>query len=134
MRSGGLSDSRTAGNLLWLLVSFTHTLRCQWSLQYTNTPSGLAHVNVAELCVSVCVCVGFMPHLMTRPNGQGDSSSLIGGECLCWLCLRCVFAFPNLLRLFPTDSAWQHGSPGFQELKAEVTELPAPDSSPDATG
>ncbi|XP_011612890.2 myocilin isoform X2 [Takifugu rubripes] len=32
------------------------------------------------------------------------------------------------------DSPWQHGSPGFQELKAEVTEVPAPDSSPDATG
>ncbi|TWW57655.1 myocilin isoform X1 [Takifugu flavidus] len=52
---------------------------------------------------------GFMSHLMTRPNRQGDSSSLI-------------------------DSPWQHGSPGFQELKAEVTEVPAPDSSPDATG
>uniref|UniRef100_H3CAD2 Myocilin n=1 Tax=Tetraodon nigroviridis TaxID=99883 RepID=H3CAD2_TETNG len=31
---------------------------------------------------------------------------------------------PSLLR--PAgDSAWQHGSPGFQELKAEVTEVPA---------
>ncbi|XP_044054172.1 myocilin isoform X2 [Siniperca chuatsi] len=32
------------------------------------------------------------------------------------------------------DSAWQHGSPGFQELKAEVTEVPAPDGSEDNTG
>ncbi|XP_040897111.1 myocilin isoform X2 [Toxotes jaculatrix] len=32
------------------------------------------------------------------------------------------------------DSAWQYGSPGFQELKAEVTEVPAPDGSEDNTG
>ncbi|XP_061635897.1 myocilin [Phyllopteryx taeniolatus] len=38
-------------------------------------------------------------HLMARPNGQGDRSSL-------------------------RDSAWQQG---FQELKAEVTEVPAPE-------
>lgn len=50
-----------------------------------------------------------MSHLMTRPNRQGDSSSL-------------------------RDSAWLHGSPGFQELKAEVTEVPAPDSAEDNTG
>ncbi|XP_039983696.1 myocilin [Xiphias gladius] len=48
-------------------------------------------------------------HLMTRPNRQGDSSSL-------------------------RDSAWQYGPPGFQELKAEVTEVPAPDGSEDNTG
>ncbi|KAM9358316.1 myocilin [Symphorus nematophorus] len=45
-----------------------------------------------------------MSHLMTRPNRQGDSSSL-------------------------RDSAWQYGSPGFQELKAEVTEVPAPEDN-----
>ncbi|XP_018525871.1 myocilin isoform X1 [Lates calcarifer] len=50
-----------------------------------------------------------MSHLMTRPNRQGDSSSL-------------------------RDSAWQYGPPGFQELKAEVTEVPAPDGSDDNTG
>ncbi|XP_070687770.1 myocilin [Pempheris klunzingeri] len=50
-----------------------------------------------------------MSHLMTRPNRQGDSSSL-------------------------RDPAWQHGSPGFQELKAEVTEVPAPDASVDNKG
>lgn len=50
-----------------------------------------------------------MSHLMTRPNRQGDSSSL-------------------------RDSAWQYGPPGFQELKAEVTEVPAPDGSEDNTG
>lgn len=50
-----------------------------------------------------------MSHLMTRPGSQGDSSSL-------------------------RDSAWQHGSPGFQELKAEVTEVPAPDGSEENTG
>lgn len=48
-------------------------------------------------------------HLMTRPNRQGDSSSL-------------------------RDSAWQYGPPGFQELKAEVTEVPAPDGTGDGTG
>ncbi|XP_036970320.1 myocilin [Acanthopagrus latus] len=48
-------------------------------------------------------------HLMTRPNRQGDSSSL-------------------------RDSAWQYRSPGFQELKAEVTEVPAPDGSEENTG
>ncbi|XP_050933274.1 myocilin isoform X2 [Lates calcarifer] len=32
------------------------------------------------------------------------------------------------------DSAWQYGPPGFQELKAEVTEVPAPDGSDDNTG
>ncbi|CAG5862575.1 unnamed protein product [Menidia menidia] len=48
-----------------------------------------------------------MSHLMTRPNRQGDSSSL---------------------------GAWQHAAPGFQELKAEVTEVPAPDASQDNTG
>lgn len=48
-------------------------------------------------------------HLMTRPNRQGDSSSL-------------------------RDSAWSYESPGFQELKAEVTEVPAPDGSEDNTG
>ncbi|XP_077390349.1 myocilin [Festucalex cinctus] len=40
-----------------------------------------------------------LSHLMTRPNRQGDSSSL-------------------------RDSVWQQG---FQELKAEVTEVPAPE-------
>ncbi|XP_034567601.1 myocilin [Notolabrus celidotus] len=50
-----------------------------------------------------------MSHLMSRTNRQGDSSSL-------------------------RDSAWQLGSPSFQELKAEVTEVPAPDGSVDFTG
>ncbi|XP_061594041.1 myocilin [Cololabis saira] len=52
---------------------------------------------------------GQMSHLMTRPNRQGDSSSL-------------------------GDSTWQYGSPGFQELKAEVTEVPAPDTTEDNSG
>lgn len=38
------------------------------------------------------------------------------------------------LHLSLSDSAWQYGSPGFQELKAEVTEVPAPDGSEDNTG
>ncbi|XP_059196510.1 myocilin [Centropristis striata] len=50
-----------------------------------------------------------MSHLVNRPDRQGDSSSL-------------------------RDSAWQYGPPGFQELKAEVTEVPAPDGSEDNTG
>lgn len=50
-----------------------------------------------------------MSQLMTRPNSQGDSSSL-------------------------RDSMWQYRSPSFQELKAEVTEVPAPDGSEDNTG
>lgn len=40
----------------------------------------------------------------------------------------------KFLHLYLTDSAWQYGSPGFQELKAEVTEVPAPDGSEDNTG
>uniref|UniRef100_A0A8C7Y1C4 Myocilin n=1 Tax=Oryzias sinensis TaxID=183150 RepID=A0A8C7Y1C4_9TELE len=32
------------------------------------------------------------------------------------------------------DSAWQYGSPAFQELKAEVTEVPVPDSKQNHTG
>ncbi|KAM3876013.1 myocilin [Diretmus argenteus] len=50
-----------------------------------------------------------MSHLITRPNRQGDTSNL-------------------------RDPAWQYGPPGFQELKAEVTEVPAPDGSEDSTG
>ncbi|XP_075943566.1 myocilin isoform X1 [Anarhichas minor] len=45
----------------------------------------------------------------SNPNRQGDSSSL-------------------------RDSAWEYGHPGFQELKAEVTEVPAPHGSEDNTG
>ncbi|KAK5907329.1 hypothetical protein CesoFtcFv8_005194 [Champsocephalus esox] len=48
------------------------------------------------------------PHLIARPNRQGDSSSL-------------------------RDSAWQTRPQGFQELKAEVTEVPAPDGSEENT-
>nr|XP_020458987.1 myocilin [Monopterus albus] len=48
--------------------------------------------------------------LMTRPSRQGDSSSL-------------------------RETVWPYGSPrGFQEVKAEVTEVPAPDISEDSTG
>ncbi|XP_076009376.1 myocilin [Genypterus blacodes] len=52
-----------------------------------------------------------MSHLMGRPNRQGDTSGL-------------------------RDSAWQYGQPGFQEVKAEVTEVPAryPDTSEEFTG
>ncbi|XP_027884764.1 myocilin isoform X1 [Xiphophorus couchianus] len=50
-----------------------------------------------------------MSHLMTRPNRQGDSSN-------------------------PRDSTWLHGAQGFQEVKAEVTEVPAPDGNVDNTG
>nr|XP_020487559.1 myocilin [Labrus bergylta] len=50
-----------------------------------------------------------MSHLVSRPNRQGDSSSL-------------------------RDSTWQIGSQGFQELKAEVTEVPAPVGSEGLTG
>ncbi|XP_072294415.1 myocilin [Eucyclogobius newberryi] len=53
---------------------------------------------------------GSMSHLMTRPNRQqGDSSSL-------------------------RDSAWQYGSPDFQELQAIVTEVPVPGGTQDGTG
>ncbi|XP_026161252.1 myocilin [Mastacembelus armatus] len=48
-----------------------------------------------------------LSHLMT--SRQGDSSSL-------------------------GDPSWQYGSPGFQEVKAEVTEVPAPDGSDGSTG
>ncbi|XP_056133571.1 myocilin [Lampris incognitus] len=50
-----------------------------------------------------------MSHLIGRPNRHGDTSSL-------------------------RDPAWHYGHPGFQELKAEVTEVPAPDASEDSTG
>uniref|UniRef100_A0A3Q4IFZ9 Myocilin n=1 Tax=Neolamprologus brichardi TaxID=32507 RepID=A0A3Q4IFZ9_NEOBR len=33
-----------------------------------------------------------------------------------------------------SDSAWQYGAPGFQELKAAVTEVPAPGGNEDNTG
>ncbi|KAM7388526.1 hypothetical protein PAMP_024694 [Pampus punctatissimus] len=52
---------------------------------------------------------GTLSHLINRPNRQGDSSSV-------------------------RDSAWEYGPPSFQEMKAEVTEVPAPDSSEDNTG
>lgn len=52
---------------------------------------------------------GSLSHLMTRPNRQGDSSSV-------------------------RDPAWQYGPPGFQELKGEVTEVPAPGGTEDGTG
>ncbi|XP_039895725.1 myocilin [Simochromis diagramma] len=50
-----------------------------------------------------------MSRLMTRPSRQEDSSNL-------------------------RDSAWQYGAPGFQELKAAVTEVPAPGGNEDNTG
>ncbi|KAM9384270.1 myocilin [Pholidichthys leucotaenia] len=52
-----------------------------------------------------------MSHLITRPNRQGDSSS-------------------------QRDPVWPQygGSPGFQELKAAVTEVPAPQGSEDNAG
>ncbi|XP_069006672.1 myocilin isoform X2 [Embiotoca jacksoni] len=50
-----------------------------------------------------------MSHLMNRPIRQGDGSSL-------------------------RDSAWEYGALGFQELKSEVTEVPAPHGNEDNTG
>ncbi|KAJ3599914.1 hypothetical protein NHX12_033868 [Muraenolepis orangiensis] len=50
-----------------------------------------------------------MSHLMGRPNNQGNTGSL-------------------------RDPAWQFPGPGFQEMKAEVTEVPAPDRPEEATG
>ncbi|XP_061744730.1 myocilin [Nerophis ophidion] len=44
-----------------------------------------------------------MSHLLAHPNRQGDSSGL-------------------------RDSTWQSGHAGFQEVKAEVTEVPAPEA------
>uniref|UniRef100_A0A3B4AGE0 Myocilin n=1 Tax=Periophthalmus magnuspinnatus TaxID=409849 RepID=A0A3B4AGE0_9GOBI len=42
---------------------------------------------------------------------------------------------PPLQDRRPTgDSTWQYGHPGFQELKAEVTEVPAPGGTDDGTG
>ncbi|KAM4628530.1 myocilin [Polymixia lowei] len=49
-----------------------------------------------------------MSHLISRPNRHGGASSL-------------------------RDPAWEYGTPGFQELKAEVTEVPAPGPE-DSTG
>ncbi|XP_062306744.1 myocilin [Osmerus eperlanus] len=52
-----------------------------------------------------------LSHLVSRPVSQGDSGSL-------------------------RDPSWEFSSQGFQELKAEVTEVPAPspESSVDSTG
>lgn len=50
--------------------------------------------------------VGVLSHLVSRPGRPGDSGGL-------------------------RDPAWQHGSLGFQELKAEVTEVPAPTEVPE---
>lgn len=115
------------------LVSSTHILCCQ-PRSSTQTLLQALCMQTEQNSVCVCVCLGFVSHLMTRPNRQGDSSSLIGGKCLRSVGSASGGSFLNVLLLFPTDSAWQHGSPGFQELKAEVTEVPAPDASPDATG
>uniref|UniRef100_A0A3Q0RZI5 Myocilin n=1 Tax=Amphilophus citrinellus TaxID=61819 RepID=A0A3Q0RZI5_AMPCI len=46
--------------------------------------------------------------------------------------VSCIFSLPRVFLC--SDSAWQHGSPGFQELKAAVTEVPAPEGNDDNTG
>lgn len=81
------------------------------------------------------MCLGSSPmsHLMTRPNRQGDSSSLRGEmrfQQNLFLSIT-LSAHPTSLC---SDSAWQYGAPRFQELKAEVTEVPAPDGSEDNAG
>lgn len=119
------------------LVSFTHIPCCQRgrSLVPVHKHSVRHCARCRTLCVCVCV---FRFHVSSDDQAQqaGRQQQFDRWELspLCWLCLRRLFASLSLLHLFPTDSAWQHGSPGFQELKAEVTEVPAPDSSPDATG
>lgn len=110
------------------LFEYTNNLsiivRYLWNTQHKALNS--AHV----------VCLGSSPmsHLMTRPNSQGDSSSLRGGMRFSAesLLSSCLPYSPKLL--FLTDSAWQYGSPGFLELKAEVTEVPAPSGLEDNTG
>lgn len=54
---------------------------------------------------------GVLAHWESRPGRQEDTGSL-------------------------RDPSWQYGAPGFQEMKAEVTEVPAPspESSLDSTG
>lgn len=66
------------------LVSFTHILCCQWGRSLVPGHKHSFRHCACERCrtVCVCVCLGFVSHLMTRPNRQGDSSSLIGGKCL----------------------------------------------------
>lgn len=118
------------------LVSFTHILCCQWGRSLVPVHKhSFRHCACGTVQNSVCV---FRFHVSSDDQAQqaGRQQQFDRWEMspLCWLCLQGVFAFLNVLHLFPTDSAWQHGSPGFQELKAEVTEVPAPDSSPDATG
>lgn len=64
------------------LVSFTHILCCQRGRSLVPVHKHSVRHCACERCRTLCVCLGFVSHLMTRPNRQGDSSSLIGGKCL----------------------------------------------------
>lgn len=105
------------------------------STQHNTTQPLWPHTNQPNLCV---VPSGSSPmsHLMGRSNRQGDSST--GGTPALFCFHHIELPVPGCVSPSPpppppTDSAW-HGSPGFHELKAKVTEVPAPEISQDNTG
>lgn len=105
------------------------------STQHNTTQPLWPHTNQPNLCV---VPSGSSPmsHLMGRSNRQGDSST--GGTPALFCFHHIELPVPGCISPSPpppspTGSAW-HGSPGFHELKAKVTEVPAPEISQDNTG
>lgn len=122
----------------WVFISLSHILRCQWCRSLLPVHKHSFKYCACDWSRSLkAVCV-FRFHVSSDEQAQraGRQQPFDRWEMflICYLCLSWVFFFSDCLPLFPTDSAWQYGSPGFQELKAEVTEVPAPDSSPDSTG
>lgn len=110
-----------------------HIPCCHWCRilirEYKHT------LNSLSVCVWVCAGSSPMSHLMNRPTRQRSSSGPRGGTCFLFLPASFFPTLsPDFLNVFLTDSAWQYESPAFQELKAEVAEVPAPDNSQDKTG
>lgn len=139
-----LSDSGAAGNPLrrclfhpvtFHAVSSAAATLSQHPTQHNTSQPLWPHTNQPNLCV---VPSGSSPmsHLMGRSNRQGDSSTGGTPVLFCFHHIELPVAgciSPSPPPPSPTDSAW-HGSPGFHELKAKVTEVPAPEISQDNTG
>lgn len=137
------SDSRAAGNPLrgvcfLLSHSLLSVLPCP-RLAAQTPPTIVCenkHTETTQTCVYVCV-FRFQPDVSpddpAQPAGRQQQSERWAS---CSLCSTSLFSIHLTLCVCVslTDSAWQYGSPGFQELKAEVTEVPAPDSSEGSTG
>lgn len=69
-----------------VFMSLSHILCCQWCRSLLPV-----HKHSFKYCAcersrslnAVCVCLGFMSPLVSRPNRQGDSSGVIGGRSFC---------------------------------------------------